>query len=250
MAKESYMFDMWVDKGVEPLESIQAEVGILESPDLLGVGANISPISSSMVRYWDIMDQLYGSYREQMVNEPSTSFRLLIDQANLEMVKQLKYILMTMGWLGLNCDFIRVGLERVLSEQNLKSLYDPNNIIQSLLQYGNHVLIFKQSFPIRMAVELEVDYSDPLDRRKACRKLGLLILEESYKTSNEIFLHTKALEDLSNQALSSNSEVSDDAINKIQPTLFRLILAWATHWNLQGADSLYIYTKTYDLVKG
>lgn len=250
---EKSILNDWVDPKKEPLTQILSIM-----PDVLDLSVvelcnRAEVLKSSMVKFWGVFESIYSQYESEMIDEPSVGFKTNIEALNHIMVSQFRELVEMLNSLGLDADFLRLGLEKVLGESNLMSIYDPNNVVQSFIQWGHHLILFKEMVTTRMSTEMEVEYGedDPWKNRMAGRKIGKVLKELAYKTSNEVFVHTQKFSMVCKDVLELEAKrvgELEEYSNKIKSTLFNMYSSWALHWALLSADSLYIYEKTYQLL--
>lgn len=245
---EKSILSTWVNPEKEPFEELQNLLNSVESIDLMDVGKKTRELNNSMVNFWNIYEALYNSYETEMIaDQVSQGFKSNIEALNHIMVSQFKTLVEIVNSSALDVNYLRHYLERTLEEENLMSLYDRNNLVQSILQYGYHIILFKEQLSPRLLVEMEVNFPEGLENRMAGRKLGRATKEMAYKFSNEILIQSLSLQMISNK-WASGKDQTDQISQRYLSTLFNLICAWGLHWSLLSADSLYIYEKTYQLL--
>lgn len=243
---EKSILDMWLDPSTEPLESIQSKFFKNPQLDLLALSENIKSLQDSMVDFWSIYERVYEGYRESMV-EGDDILKGHIVTLNTVSVKQMACMLSMLHNSGISHGLVELYLNGILSESNLLSLRDPGNLIQSLLQYGNHIIIFKEGLAFKSVTEHRIQFTDPMESRMASRRLGIAIYELAHKTSNEVMIHSQdLLRCVGRELVGKGSNSPGDGLG---PKLAKIWLSWAIHWALLEADSLYLYYKTNDLLK-
>lgn len=244
MAKE--LFDMYTNPDVEILEKFIT----LVNPDISKVFTthtlNMNIHQAKLNKHIDV---LYSNYEEEFSNaaraEPiSSSFRGLIKEGNDIMGLFIKDLIKTCNLLNFQVSLLRNKLERFLGDQNLMSIYTPNNLIQSLLNYGTHYLAFEVGMPKNPHITFTVPPSPGLEGQCAFRDYGEPLRELSYKISNDIFCRINLLRDELGKAI--KTEMTNDILENMTHEIFMLWVACGVYWEIQGASSMYIYSKIYE----
>jgi hypothetical protein len=205
-------------------------------------------LPNNLVEFWQIMQTLYQYYpRVQAEGLTDQFITINLLKLNTLSIESFTHLLRTINTLGLNTSFIINRLSNLLSSQGLESINHGDKLLQTLLSYSQHILLFEEKIPIARSFEYEANLSmEFLGDRMLGRKMGNVIKEVCYKTSNEIFIHNQIFNNHLREISTGTYKSTQFSERQcIENDLTTLLLSWAMHWNILGMDSVYVIEATH-----
>lgn len=244
---EKPIFDLFSKS--DPLDQILA---ITPAPvvgqELNAMIISTNNILNSMVEFWDSFETLYQAFNESdNIEDDLETFRSMARDINKPLIAMHAAVCLMFKATGISGATMLTYLTPILKSQGLEAIVFNSNSLKTAIALGNHLLTHKEMFDFNRGAAYTVMFNGAYDNRMGSRGLGDPIYEMAHKTSNEMFVSTQRLKQLSVQH--GAGKISASEYQNQMPNLFlSMYCSLALHFSLLRCEDLYINKETYDLL--